>query len=169
MHTIPTAFTGYRLKQFEPPDWATLKQIRLEALQKDPSVFGSSYASECQLPDTSWQERLQSASRAYFGIFLPDGTCIGLSAVAGKDGIAILIASYIRVEHRGKGLAARLFSARINWARINRYPKVTVSHRADNAPSQAAILRAGFAFTHIETHLWPDGLPADEYFYELTL
>lgn len=149
-----------------------LKRIRLEALRLEPALFGSSLEENARLPDTSWQERLAAHNRAYFGLFLPDGDCIGLSAVTQQINLAnsvVLIASYIKKQHRGQGLSKLFYDARIEWAKQHGYAKAIVSHRDTNLVSRAASQRAGFQFTHLTERVWPDGTRSNEWFYELIL
>lgn len=106
-----------------------------------------------------------------FGLF-HDNDLVGMTGiVCHKDDPekAALIASYIRPEHRGKGLSSLLYEARLDWAKANRIKAVTVSHRISNMPSMAANQRFGFRYTHAKSKLWPDGVEADEVFYVLDL
>ena len=169
-----TNFTrgNYSLCQFERRDWMALKQIRLEALCREPNLFGSSFEENARLPDSSWQERIAANNRAYFGLLLPDGECVGLSAITQQIDLAdsvVLIASYIRKEHRGQGLSNLFYDARIDWARQSGYAKAIVSHRDTNLVSRAANQRAGFHFIHLTERDWPDGTTSNELFYELIL
>ena len=77
MHATSFNPDGYSLYQFEEPDWLALKKIRLEALQEEPTAFGSSLEKEARLSDQDWQERVVAKNKAFFGLFLADGTCIG--------------------------------------------------------------------------------------------
>lgn len=163
---------GYGLYQFEEPDWLALKMIRLEALGQDPTAFGRSLHQEAQLSDQDWQARLTAKHKAFFGLFLTDGTCIGLTAILGEtptDQSATLVASYIRQAHRGRGLSKLFYQVRIEWARQQGYASVRVSHRSANLASQAANQGAGFLFTHSEERVWSDGVVASELFYALAL
>ena len=163
---------GYSLYQFGKQDWMSLKSIRLEALKEEPSVFGSSFEKESLLSDSSWQERLSTRNKAFFGLFPDTGECIGLTGIireAGRGNSVVLIASYIRKAHRGRGLSKLFYDARIDWAKQNGYGKAIISHRDTNLISKAANQRAGFTFTHWEERVWPDGILAKELFYELCL
>ncbi|QIP11229.1 GNAT family N-acetyltransferase [Spirosoma aureum] len=163
---------GYFLYQFEKQDWMSLKSIRLEALREEPGVFGSSFSKEALLSDSSWQERLAAKDRAHFGLFLDNGECVGITGI-GKQTSAgnsvVLVASYIKKEHRGRGLSKLFYDVRIDWAKQNGYDKAIVSHRDTNLMSKAANQKAGFSFTHSEERVWPDGIRSNELFYALFL
>lgn len=164
--------SNYSLYRFEPQDWMALKRIRLEALRLEPNMFGSTFEENICLPDRSWQERLAADNRAYFGLFLPDEDCIGLSAVTQQTDLptsVVLIASYIQKQHRGHGLSKLFYDARIEWAKEHGYTKAIVSHRETNLVSKAANQRAGFQFTHLIERSWPDGTRSNEWFYDLNL
>ncbi|HEX9956487.1 MAG TPA: GNAT family N-acetyltransferase, partial [Fibrella sp.] len=139
------------LRQLEATDWQLLREIRLDALKKEPTVFGSSLSGESERPDSEWQNRLADSNRAYFCLFTDGGETVGLTAVYGTiDGSAVLVASYIKEAYRGRGLSSLLYNARIGWARANGFKKAIVSHREDNLISKAANQRAGFRYTHTE-------------------
>lgn len=110
-------------------------------------------------------------SCAYFGLYHGD-ECIGLTGVVEhKDNPqdTLLIASYIRKEHRGKGLSRMLYEARIVWAKENGYKRAIISHRASNVASKAANQKHGFVYTHAERKIWPDGIADDQLFYQFLL
>lgn len=76
---------------------------------------------------------------------------------------------FIQPAYRGRGLSALFHEARLDWAKMRKFKRVIVSHRISNQASAAAIRRAGFAETHAENKLWPDGVEADQVFYRLDL
>ena len=41
-----------------PDDWPELKTIRLEALQREPAAYSSTYAESVHRPDEDWRRRL---------------------------------------------------------------------------------------------------------------
>jgi RimJ/RimL family protein N-acetyltransferase len=158
----------YHLKKLTPDDWLIFKQIRLEALQQAHGVFGGSYEKESQHPDDYWQERISDPLSAYWGLF-HDNEIIGLTGARAYDTDIFLVASYIRAEHRKKGLSTLYYRARIDWAKENGYKKVIVSHREDNIASKKANQNFGFVYTHTEPKTWPDGKTQNNVFYSLTL
>jgi len=162
---------NYSLRRFLPADWALYKAIRLEALQADPQVFGSNFDKEFEYPDQQWRDILENPARAFFGLF--EGReligCTGIATLKENERQAILVASYIRREHRGKKLSRLFYQARLDWAKAKGFDSVIVSHRVSNEVSKAANQRFGFTYTHTKNQLWPDGVEADQLYYELKL
>lgn len=162
------------LRNLLEQDWALLREIRLRALQADPGVFSSSFASESQMDEAAWRSWLTSPDVGVFGLF--DGSAIiGMTGIAlRKDDpsgtSAILWGSWIAPNYRGQNLSQQFYEARIAWAKV--HPTCThiiVSHRASNHASKAANQKHGFVFTHTEPKTWPDGTREDSVYYALTV
>ena len=161
----------YSLRRLLPVDWRSFKRIRLEALATDPSVYGSNLVKESGFPDEQWQQRLAQPGSAYWGLFQTE-ELVGLTGIYSDPELpeeAKLIASFIRPVHRGKGLSALFYTARVDWAKEKALKRLIVSHRAGNDSSRAAIQLAGFRYTHSEDQHWPDGRDAGHLFYSLEL
>lgn len=162
---------NYSLHRLLPSEWAEYKSIRLEALQSNPEMFGSSYLKEVTYSQNDWIALLENDKRAIFVLYNID-SIIGLTGVAiDRDDAtsAVLFSSFIRPEHRGKGMARLFYQARIDWAREKKCSSITVSHRAGNEISKAANQRFGFKYTYTKEVTWPDGVSADEVMYVLQL
>jgi len=50
-----------------PERWREYKELRLEALEADPTAFGSSAEDEAQLSDAEWAKRAQNVLIAFSG------------------------------------------------------------------------------------------------------
>lgn len=161
----------YSLQQLLPQQWQLFKKIRLEALQSDPSVFGSTYEREAAFPEEEWQRRMSNPDAAFFGLYHREELIgvTGIIVMQDHPGQALLIASYIRTPFRGNNLSAMFYKARIDWATTKNIRKLIVSHRASNGASKAANQKAGFVYTHTEAHTWPDRTEEAQVFYELNL
>jgi RimJ/RimL family protein N-acetyltransferase len=162
------------IRQLTEKDWRKLSQIRLKALQTDPKVFGSNYEKESQMTEADWRGWLQNANAAIFMLF--DGEKpIGMTSVSVRredetNQTAILTASWLEPEFRGKGLSKLMYEARIEWAKSHpTIKRIIVSHRASNVASKYANQKHGFKFTHINEKVWVDGITEDEVCYELML
>jgi len=160
------------IRALDPSDWHAFREIRLLALQTEPGVFFSSYLAELALAPQDWQERIAGAGRVVFGLFAGD-ELIGITGVVtDRDDptgtTAMLAMSYIRPEHRGRGLTALFYEARLRWiAAQPRFTRAIVSHRASNTASARAIQRHGFIRVGHAARTWPDGTTEDEVRYEL--
>ena len=152
--------------------WQELRDVRLKALQADPSVFDSNYERESAMTDADWKSWLQTNDTAIF-ILYEDATPIGMTAISvDRDDPtkkrAILWGSWLERLARGKGVSKMMYEARLAWAKEHpTIETIVVSHRASNLSSKQANQRHGFVFTHTMEKLWPDGTRDDNLFYTL--
>jgi|TARA_R110002126_G_scaffold3263_1_gene18411 RimJ/RimL family protein N-acetyltransferase len=164
-----------KIKRLGYDDWQDLKAIRLEALLNNPQVFLRRYDDEIKQDDSYWQRSFvgeAAVQKAIFGLYA-NGVIIGMGGIHPEADIARaarLGGAYISAPYRGRGLAHGLIKARLDWARASAlHDAAYVSHRKGNAPSKAAIEKAGFALAEQKMILWPDGAEAAEYIYKLKL
>ena len=114
-----TNIRGLRISRLGPSDAALYREIRLEALKRNPEAFGSTFESENAQP-LSWFEAV--VVRAYiFGAFL-DGALVGIAGYAAQEGSkqaykALLWGMYVRAAGRNLGLGERLVAAVLDHAR----------------------------------------------------
>jgi RimJ/RimL family protein N-acetyltransferase len=162
------------IRPLEAADWERFRDIRLFALRTERGVFSSSYEREVEFAPEEWQKRLVDPGQRAFGLF-DDAVLIGITGVvtAREDrtaSTALLVMSYIRPEHRGQGLSALFYEARLDWIKAQpQFSRVLVSHRESNEASRRANQRYGFAVVHRVPRSWPDGTTEDEVFYELPI
>lgn len=160
---------SYTIRQFTIADVDEYKRIRLEALEKEPGMFGNSHAMEAAMPHEDWVNRIVNPKHARFGLYC-NKELIGLTAIiidAENPAEAYMTQSYIRKEHRGKGLSALLYDARIAWAKAKGVKLLTISHRKSNLASKAANQKYGFVYHHTDSRTWPDGMTEDNVHYAL--
>lgn len=152
-------------------DWQAVRELRLEALQTEPGVFGSNYARESVFDETRWREWIAGPGRCVFLLF--DGeNSVGLTGVITSSDdptTAICVASYLMPAYRGKHLSRLFYQARIAWARNQGFRRITVGHRLSNLASQRANQAFGFRETERAPYTWPDGSEEPEVCYELLL
>lgn len=164
--------SNYTIHRFTIKDVAAYKALRLEALQLEPGMFGSSYALELSFTDEQWIARVNNPGGACFGLYC-DGEPVGITGIVARDtdapGDAYMTQSYIRKLHRGQGLSRLFYRARLQWAAEHHIKRLIISHRESNLASKAANQRFGFVYTHREPRTWPDGSTEDNVFYELLL
>lgn len=165
--------TNYTIHKLLPGEYAIYKDVRLEALRLEPAFFSKSLEEEKTYPDELWQNRLFNTGAAFFKLCC-NNEVIGITGIViqkddeGED-VGYLGQSYIRKEHRGKGLSRMLYEARINWAREKGLKKLTIGHMERNMVSRSAIAHFGFVFTHsVESDLL-NGEKSGMLFYELVL
>lgn len=164
-------YANYSIRQFTIADIDAYKRIRLEALEKEPGMFGNSHAMEAAMPHEDWVNRIVQHGHARFGLYFND-ELIGLTAIiinAENPVEAYMTQSYIRKEHRGKGLSTLLYDARIAWAKEKSVKLLTISHRRSNLASKAANQHYGFVYHHTDSRTWPDGVTEDNVHYTLSI
>ena len=164
-----TTTAAYHIRQLGIGDKEAYKNVRLEALAVEPTVFCSNYKREAAFEEAEWLIRLDGTNSASFGLYYGN-LLIGITGIIiSQPGEGTLVASYIRKEHRGKGLSAMLYQARLDWARSRHLKQIIVSHRKSNLASQRANQHFGFRYTHEEVILWPDGIEESNVYYCLEL
>ncbi len=166
--------TDIHLKQLSVADWEIFRDIRLKALKSDPGVFGANFADSSKKTPREWQDMLRNPNTAVF-VICDHADIIGLTAISiDKDDPtetqALLWASWLEPEYRGKGISNLMYQTRLDWAREHpTCEKITVAHRASNLVSKYANQKHGFVFTHLEQQQWPDGKIEESHCYELNI
>jgi len=69
------------IRQLTENNWREFSEVRLKALQTDPTVFGSNYEKESQITEAEWRSRLKAKDNAIFLIY-EDETPIGMTGVS---------------------------------------------------------------------------------------
>lgn len=97
-----------------PDDWPELKRIRLEALQREPAAFSSTFAEWVARPDEDWVRRLRLPGSITL-VARSEGQAIGMAgAILGGDGerdVAVIVGMYVNDRHRGRGVGRALLLA----------------------------------------------------------
>lgn len=162
------------IRQWTVDDWQMFKAMRLEALSNHANFFGFSYEVAAAKEDSFWQEILGDVQKSAVFALYDKGVAIGFTGIyrhTERNGVAVLIMSYIREEYRKQGLSEKLYQARIDWAKAQGdIHTVTVGHREGNDASRAANQRLGFKFVRIdEGQEYGDGTKDRDYVYELQI
>jgi RimJ/RimL family protein N-acetyltransferase len=165
---------GISIRQLAENDWQLFREVRLKALQSDPSVFGSNYEAESKFTEDDWRSRLQPVDSAIFMIF-DDEAPAGMTGVSvfrddPTNRTEIFWGSWLAPAYRRKGLSNLMYAARLEWAKARPgIERIIVSHRASNVASKYANQKHGFVFTRTHEKIWTDGKLEDEVCYELKL
>ena len=154
-----------QIRRLEPSDAALYREIRLEALQKNPEAFGSTFERENAQP-LSWFEA--AVGRAdIFGAFL-DGRLAGIAGFSVQEGSkqahkGLLWAMYVRDVARGSGLGKILVAAVLEHAR-GRVEMVQLTVVSENVAAHRLYSAMGFVeYGYEKRALKQDGRYYDEF------
>jgi RimJ/RimL family protein N-acetyltransferase len=134
-----------QIRRLERADAALYREIRLEALQKNPEAFGSTFERESAQPLSWFEAALGRAD--IFGAFL-DGKLAGIAGFAVQEGSkqahkGRLWAMYVRNVARGSGLGKLLVAAVLDHAR-GRVEMVQLTVVSENEAAHRLYSAMGF-------------------------
>jgi hypothetical protein len=167
--------SGVYTRALLPSDAQYLREVRLEALQKEGRLFASSYAIESKFPFENWERKCtEDGKHCAMGLFA-GASLIGISLVvpydndtSGKTGL--LGQSYIKHEYRGKGLGSLLYSARMKWVlEKSSFESAVVYVRDDNGVSIALNRKTGAQYLETREMMCGDGQLALWHWYKFPL
>jgi ribosomal protein S18 acetylase RimI-like enzyme len=132
-----------------PADWEEYKAIRLEALQREPAAFASTYAQAVDRPDELWRQQLANARCTMF-VARAKEQPVGLVGAcrAEEDAHAgEIISMYVNAGWRRQGVGRRLLAAAIDH--LATIPGITVIRllvSPDQVAAQHLYAALGFQF-----------------------
>lgn len=108
-----------QVRRLVPAEADLYREIRLEALRRNPEAFGSTFEVESARPISSFSERLSGS--AVFGVF-DDASLVGIAGLKIAEGPkdahkGMLWGMFVRANARNAGVGARLLEAIIDFAR----------------------------------------------------
>jgi len=109
-----------KIKKLPSNKWKKYKDLRLGALKKDPTAFGSSYEEELKLSESEWKKRIKNT------LFALDGNkAVGMIVyVLNKKQkirhIANIFGVYVKKEYRSQGIGKKLIESALSQIRKNR-------------------------------------------------
>ena len=153
------------IRRLKLGDAARYREIRLEALQREPAAFGSTFERESAQP-LSWFEAAIGRA-AIFGAFLGDKLAgiAGFSAQQGSKQAhkGVLWAMYVRSTARGMGVGKQLVAAVLGHAR-GRVEMVQLGVVSENVAAHRLYSAMGFVEYGFEKRaLKQDGRYYDEF------
>jgi RimJ/RimL family protein N-acetyltransferase len=153
-----------QIRRLQTPDAAVYREIRLEALQRNPEAFGSTFEFENAQP-LSWFEASLGRA-AIFGAFV-DARFAGMAGFAVQEGSkhahkALLWGMYVRAAARNAGLGKRLVAAVLDHAR-GRAEMVQLTVVSENEAARRLYRALGFVeYGYEKRALKQDGRYYDE-------
>ena len=149
MTTDPGTADDIEIITATPDDWQSSREIRLEALLRDPQAFGSTYAEAIDRTEAGWRAWVTRPgvtmliARTSQG---PVGIVGGLRGVDADDGsVAMIVSMYVTASHRQRGAGRRLLQAIL--ADLEDDPSLTraILHvTAGQVPAQRLYTSLGF-------------------------
>jgi GNAT superfamily N-acetyltransferase len=104
-----------------PSDVRRARELRLRALQSDPTSFGSTYAREAAFDDEVWEGRVERGARgddAATLLAFRDDDAVGLvSAFRDEEAANVfeVVGMWVAPEARGRGVGRRLLEEIETW------------------------------------------------------
>ena len=140
-----TNIGGPQIRCLELADAGLYREIRLEALQKNPEAFGSTFEKENAQPLPWFEAAIGRAD--IFGGFL-SGTLAGIAGFAAQEGAkhahkGFLWAMYVRSAARKSGLGKILVAAVLDHAR-GRVEMVQLTVVSENEAARRLYEAMGF-------------------------
>jgi RimJ/RimL family protein N-acetyltransferase len=153
-----------QIRRLEISDAALFREIRLEALQKNPEAFGSTFEKENTQPLSWFEARLGLAD--IFGAFV-DGTLAGMAGYSAQENSkqahkGLLWTMYVRASARNSGLGKILVAAVLDHAR-GRVEMVQLTVVSENESAHRLYRAMGFVeYGYEKRALKHDGRYYDE-------
>lgn len=156
------------IRQANVSDAASLRMLRLEALQDRPIAFASDYEEESQYPLSRTEERLKDQSMNATFIAVADSRLIGMTGISQYNHRnvkhnGIIWGVYVQPAWRGKDISGRMIEACIQWAKERSIKFVKLGVESRNISAINSYLRSGFKVYGIESQvIHYDGAYYDE-------
>ncbi len=158
--------------------WREYKELRLEALKKEPQAFGANYNETVSKPDDVWIERVKASEIGdkdlmYFAEV--NGKLIGMIGAFFNTNEKNQVVSniwgvYVNEQFRGKGIGKKLMEQLINRVESNNKSKI-IKLKVTRNQKEALSLYQRFGFKIVGTikYILGDGKEHDEYIMEKVL
>ncbi len=141
--------------QIDEAWWAQQRAIRLQALEADPSAFGSTLERELGYPEDRWRGWLRSG--ACF-LAVEGQAPVGMIVVRDREVAteAEINAMWVNPEFRGAGIAGALVRAALDWAGRQRRQLVRLWVTTGNDAAIQLYEKIGFSRSGAEEPLASD-------------
>ena len=134
-----------RVSRLTESDWEQFAELRLRALTDTFGIADPQYRTEARFTPADWRRRVRD--HAQFAAFV-SGRPVGLVAAYQQSAeTAYIYSLWVDPQARGEGLARRLVTAVLDWAR--RQGVRTATLRMEPGNSAARTVYEGLGFTEI--------------------
>ena len=141
-----------------PDDWASFRELRLEALRTEPDAFGASHAEALERGEddwrgwiavsATWQARRDGMPLGMVTLWLPPSEGVP----EGEQMLPFLIQMFVTAQARGQGIGERLVEVALAQAREQGHRQVVLDVRAGNDAALRLYRRCGFR--PVEQTVW---------------
>jgi len=142
-----SAREAVRVRELEPNDWRTFRDLRLAALEESPDAFASTSARERAFSENVWRDRLGAAATKTSFVAECDAEPVGLVHVqldAERPERAWLMAMWVSPRARRRHVGRTLVDAVRAWARARRARELVLQVTAGNSAAEALYRSSGF-------------------------
>jgi len=169
--------TGVTIRALTPDDAEALWNVRLEALQSEPTGFGSSPAKHRSIPIEEFRSRLTADPADYFfiGVFA-DGELAGMAGFIREAGEkerhkGMVVGVYLKSDLRRKGIGRAMLQALLDRAaKIEGLERIVLKVSSTQDAAIGTYRSLGFtSFGHEVRALCIDGQYIDEEYMVLQL
>ena len=140
----------WRVERVDDHGWRALRDLRLTALQADPSAFASNLDRELDFAEDRWRQ-WPRASACFLAWQSEDGgpeQAVGMAVGMDRaNDEAELVALWVDPERRELRTGHALVSAVIDWARADHRKRLTLWVTTGNAAAIGLYERLGFVAT----------------------
>jgi RimJ/RimL family protein N-acetyltransferase len=135
------------LRRATVDEWEATRDIRLRSLREDPDAFCTLLASELEVEDQAWRDRV---SRAVIFLAWKDGLAVGTAA--GKPdphepGSREIVGMWVDRSVRREGVAADLIATVTDWAEDDGAQAIALWVAEDNESARRLYEKCGFVAT----------------------
>ena len=109
------------VRRIRSGDGASLREVRLRALDSDPDAFGSTYELEVSRTEDEWEKRAQSSAAGPDNFIVVGEAGPGFLGMAGAfsraetPGVRNLYGMWVAPEARESGVGERLVGEIVGW------------------------------------------------------
>ena len=150
-------------------DATRYRNLRLEALQRNPTAFGSSYEERRLRLPSEWVRDLMSNENEIVFAAEHKKTLVGMAGIRRRAGFktqhaASIWGVYVRPTWRGREIAQGLLGACLDWAREKQVDNVKLAVVTSNIPAVKVYESLGFQRYGTEPRvIFYEGAYYDEY------
>lgn len=159
-----------QVEQLTVDQWGEYKNLRLRALQSDPSAFGRSYKDELLNTEEDWKHMMEQ-SQLCFARDISTNELVGMiGAYSTQEGVYTFNQMWVDQAFRGRGISKDLFKEML--ARVKGLGAKKVELYVSTVQEAPIGLYKKLGFEIVETlpeQTMGDGSVVDEYRMELDL